>query len=206
MQDREQGQVLPFAALAVVIVGGLLFGLGRMGGQAVAAARARSAADMAALAAAAEGKAAASELARANGARLTGFESAGSDVRVRVEVDGAAASARARRAGPSLDASGGRAGLAPALVAALARAEQLLGRPVPVTSGYRSPAQQAALYARRFANPFPVAPPGSSLHERGLAVDVPESFVPTLLAVAPQAGLCQPLPRTDPVHFELCRP
>ena len=55
-------------------------------------------------------------------------------------------------------------------------------------------------------NPYPVAPPGTSLHESGLAVDVPLGFVPTLLAVAADAGLCQPLPETDPVHFEPCPP
>ena len=42
------------------------------------------------------------------------------------------------------------------------------------------------------------------MHERGLAVDVPSAFVPELVAVALQTGLCQRYPRTDPVHFELC--
>ena len=89
--------------------------------------------------------------------------------------------------------------------AALARAEQLLGRPVPITSGYRSTEAQAQLYANRAANPYPVAPPGSSMHERGLAIDVPADFVPQLLTVAPRAGLCQPYPADDPIHFEVCR-
>jgi hypothetical protein len=88
--------------------------------------------------------------------------------------------------------------------AALAKAEQLLGEPVPITSGFRSTEEQAALYARRSENPYPVAPPGSSAHERGLAVDVPATFVPRLLSVAGQAGLCQPYPDTDPIHFEVC--
>ncbi len=97
-------------------------------------------------------------------------------------------------------------GLAAGIRAALARAAQLLGQPVPVTSGFRTRAQQAALWNQRANNPYPVAPPGSSMHERGLAIDVPASFVPRLLAVAARAGLCQPYPRTDMVHFELCRP
>ena len=88
--------------------------------------------------------------------------------------------------------------------AALARAEQLLGEPVPITSGFRSTEEQATLYARRSDNPYPVAPPGSSMHERGLAVDVPAAFVPRLLSVAAQAGLCQPYPESDPIHFEVC--
>ena len=88
--------------------------------------------------------------------------------------------------------------------AALARAEQLLGEKVPITSGFRSSEEQAALYANRASNPYPVAPPGSSAHERGLAVDVPAGFVPRLSSVAPRAGLCQPYPQTDPIHFEVC--
>jgi hypothetical protein len=50
-----------------------------------------------------------------------------------------------------------------------------------------------------------VARPGSSAHERGLAIDVPASFVPVLLTVAQDVGLCHPYPVADPVHFELCR-
>jgi uncharacterized protein YcbK (DUF882 family) len=89
--------------------------------------------------------------------------------------------------------------------AALARAEQLLGHPVPITSGFRSSEKQAELYANRAANPYPVAAPGSSMHEKGLAIDVPADFVPRLLEVAPKAGLCQPYPADDPIHFEVCR-
>ena len=88
--------------------------------------------------------------------------------------------------------------------AALARAEQLLGRPVPITSGYRSPDEQASLWARRASNPYPVAPPGTSMHELGLAIDVPSSFVATLVAIAPDVGLCHRYPVADPVHFEVC--
>ncbi|HVL06362.1 MAG TPA: hypothetical protein VM388_10250 [Acidimicrobiales bacterium] len=50
-----------------------------------------------------------------------------------------------------------------------------------------------------------MAPPGSSMHERGLAIDVPADFVAQLLAVGPRAGLCQPYPADDPIHFEVCR-
>src|SRR5437667_433732 len=48
------------------------------------------------------------------------------------------------------------------------------------------------------------APPGESMHERGLAIDVPLDFVPRLLAVAARVGLCHPYAATDPVHFEMC--
>jgi LAS superfamily LD-carboxypeptidase LdcB len=56
------------------------------------------------------------------------------------------------------------------LVAAAARA----GIPAQVTSGVRTYSQQARLYRRYLAgmNPYPVAPPGTSDHELGLAVDI----------------------------------
>ena len=88
--------------------------------------------------------------------------------------------------------------------AALARAGQVLGKPVPVTSGFRSADDQRRLWLGRAANRFPVAPPGTSMHERGLAVDVPEAFAERLAAVGRDAGLCRPFPTSDPVHFELC--
>jgi LAS superfamily LD-carboxypeptidase LdcB len=48
------------------------------------------------------------------------------------------------------------------------------GIPARITSGYRTHAQQRALYRRYLAgmNPYPVAPPGTSDHEIGLAVDI----------------------------------
>lgn len=48
------------------------------------------------------------------------------------------------------------------------------GIPAQVTSGVRTHAQQRALYRRYLAgmNPYPVAPPGTSDHEQGLAVDI----------------------------------
>jgi LAS superfamily LD-carboxypeptidase LdcB len=56
------------------------------------------------------------------------------------------------------------------LIAAAANA----GIPAQLTSGYRTHAQQRALYRRYLAgmNPYPVAVPGTSDHERGLAFDV----------------------------------
>jgi hypothetical protein len=91
------------------------------------------------------------------------------------------------------------------MLASLARADDLLGRPVPVVSGLRSRAEQERLWARRATNRYPVARPGTSAHERGMAVDVAASFAPTLARVAAETGLCRPLPDSDPVHFEPCR-
>jgi hypothetical protein len=55
-------------------------------------------------------------------------------------------------------------------------------------------------------NPYPVAPPGRSAHERGAAVDVAAGFTERLAAVAARVGLCRPYPKTDPIHWELCSP
>jgi hypothetical protein len=207
MHRNQRGSTLPFFALTILLVGVIVILLGRMGGAATARAGARNAADAAALAGAAAGRSAADELARANGAELLAYKEIGNDTEVRVRLGVAEAVGRARRTGDR-DGGGGAGatkGLAPAMRAALARAEQLLGRPVPITSGYRSTEAQAQLYANRASNPYPVAPPGSSMHEKGLAIDVPADFVPRLLEVAPRAGLCQPYPADDPIHFEVCR-
>ncbi|MEM9610577.1 MAG: M15 family metallopeptidase, partial [Actinomycetota bacterium] len=129
----------------------------------------------------------------------------GDRFRVITSVGEAHGAATARRIDPPpIGGTGARAGLAPAMLAALARADELLGVPVPITSGYRSIADQQRLWDNRHTNPYPVARPGRSRHHAGLAVDVPSAFVPRLLGVAAQSGLCQPLPQTDPIHFEIC--
>ncbi|HUF32327.1 MAG TPA: M15 family metallopeptidase [Acidimicrobiales bacterium] len=202
-RSGERGSVVPLVALVVLLVGGLCAGVARSGVDAVTAARVRTAADAAALAGAAAGERAAVEAARANGAEVVAHRREGREVEVTVRLAGFEATARATRTGPS-PADASVAGLVPEMLAALAAAEVILGQPVPVTSGWRSPARQQALWDARHTNRYPVAPPGTSAHERGRAVDVPIAFVPRLVAVAPRVGLCQPLPRTDPVHFELC--
>lgn len=188
MRRREHGQVLPLLTVVVVVAGMVSLAAGRVGGRAVEEAQAATAADAAALAGAAAGVDAAAAAAEANGARLTRVETAGADTRASVSLGGGAvASARARRSSSGAD----QGVAAPALRAALARAAQLAGRPVPTVP------------------PAPGGPaPGDSAarHARGLAVDVPPSFVPALLPVATGAGLCRPHPETHPTHFELCPP
>jgi len=68
---------------------------------------------------------------------------------------------------------------------ALLQLAQESGVRVYINSVRRSRAQQAKLYARylRGQNPYPVAPPGTSLHELGLAFDI--STYPDVL---PQLG------------------
>jgi hypothetical protein len=208
----DRGQAVPLGAAMLAVVAVALVALVPVGRALAERAQARTAADAAALAGAAEGEGSAREVAGDNGGELLDFRQAGSEVRVRVRVGAVDAYARARASGRATlgdragaDGPGGdRTGLAPAMLAALARADGLLGRPVPVVSGLRSRAEQQALWDARHTNPYPVARPGTSDHERGLAVDVGRSAVAAVLSVADAAGLCQPLPDTDPVHFVVC--
>ena len=206
-ESGARGSITPLVVLLVLAAGGLCLALGRLGSDAVDAGRARTAADAAALAGAGGGESAARRVAEANGGSVVSFEADGFEVEVRVRVGRASVVARAVGVAP-VGGGGGAAtaGLRPEVLAALRQAEGLLGFPVPVTSGWRSSAQQRALWAGRATNPYPVAPPGSSAHERGEAVDVPRAVADRLAAVGPAVGLCRPLPRSDPVHFELCRP
>jgi D-alanyl-D-alanine carboxypeptidase len=195
----QRGQALPLVVVIVFVAGLASLVVAELGVRAVAGARARTAADAAALAAAAEGPRAGAELARANGSASAVVTGGVGDATVTARVGELHATARAES-----QAASGTAGLTAAMAAAVRRAGALLGRPVPITSGWRSYAQQAVLWARRATNPYPVARPGTSMHERGLAIDVPLGFVAVLRSVAALAGLCQPLPTSDPVHFELC--
>ncbi len=57
----------------------------------------------------------------------------------------------------------------------LEKAERLarnIGRNLYITSGLRTFAEQKRLWDNRFSNPFPVAPPGTSRHETGRALDI----------------------------------
>lgn len=207
---EERGSAAPLLALLIVAVGGLCLGLGRLGGVANATAQAQTAADAAALAAAAEGVDVADDFARANGARVVRVEEEGDEVEVMVRLGEVAAVARAKGvlpddAGGAVGPGGQATGLHPEVQAALSVASTLLGQEIPISSGFRSRAAQERLYAARGSNPYPVAVPGTSAHERGRAVDVPRSFAPRLAAIASRTGLCRPWPTKDPVHFELCR-
>lgn len=215
-RQGDGGQVLPLLGLVVAVAGLGILGLGRLTVGATDQAAAARAADAAALAGVRPGseggQSMAERVARANGARLVDYRRIGAaDARVVVEYEGFRVSARARsaprsaRSSPSAVPGGGaRNGLAPAMLAALHRADAVLGRPVPVTSGRRTRAEQQRLYDQRSTNAFPVAKPGSSRHESGLAIDVPLAIAERLARVSDRTGLCRPVP-DDPVHFELCR-
>jgi len=79
-------------------------------------------------------------------------------------------------------------------------------RSVTVTSARRSRAQQTALYQKFLAgkSQYPVAPPGSSKHEHGLALDivtVPYDALYTLGRWWKSIG--GTWSTSDPIHFEL---
>lgn len=209
---EDRGQAVPLAVAMLAVVAVALAATVPFGVALADRARARTAADAAALAGAAEGEDAARDLAEDNGGALVDFERSGEEVRVRVRVGDVDAYARARAAVRAVPApgedgrsdGGRRAGLAPAMLAALARADGLLGAPVQVVSGLRTRAEQQALWDARHTNPYPVARPGTSDHERGVAIDVARATVADLVSVADEVGLCQPLPESDPVHFVVC--
>jgi len=171
--------------------------IARWAAEAVDAARAQEVADAAALAVALHGPAA-GQVAEAGQVTV---EPAGGAVTVRARVGSqvvwASAVAETRT-------TQRRLGLAPSTVAAVARAEELLGTSLAISSAYRSREHQQRLWDERLTNPYPVAEPGTSLHERGLAIDVALSQVGALRLVASSAGLCYPLPESDPVHFVAC--
>ena len=167
MRREERGSTVPLLALLVLAAGGAIVLLGRVGGAAVDRASARTAADAAALAGAAEGRASASSVAAADGGRIESYRELGVDTEVRVSVGGATAVARARRT------SGGTGDnrMAPALRAVWTRLGQVLGQAVPVYS---------------------VVP--SSSGQAGMAVVVAPDWATRLTAVGRQAGLCQVAP------------
>ena len=74
-------------------------------------------------------------------------------------------------------------------------------RPI-LTSGFRSLDHQKRLYAayKRGANPYPVAPPGRSMHNYGLAIDMVSSNNAALGAYWESLGGRWGGKR-DPVHF-----
>jgi hypothetical protein len=92
----DRGQAVPLVIAIVAVAAFAVLALGRFAVGTVDAARARTAADAAALAGAADGRAAAASAAADNGGTLQSFVSSGDDVIVRVRVGRAVAEARAR--------------------------------------------------------------------------------------------------------------
>ncbi len=101
-------------------------------------------------------------------------------------------------------AGGGTKGLVPQVLRALswARGHGWAGS---VTSGWRSYAEQAALYARYLAGGPLAAPPGHSSHESGQAVDVSQygDFGLAMLSAPAGSRLFNRLGARDRVHYSV---
>ncbi|CAN5246734.1 hypothetical protein BH23ACT9_BH23ACT9_10640 [soil metagenome] len=114
-----------------------------------------------------------------------------------VPIDFARTSALARYS----DCDGGRAvqPMEDRMKVSVLRLEHAMGQPLNLNSAYRSPEYQREL-CRRVRGPC--APPGVSMHNAGLAIDV-QNWQAAAAAVSrdPEIGLCQPLPVNDAVHF-----
>lgn len=97
-------------------------------------------------------------------------------------------------------------GLSPEVKKALFAASQeylsRYGKPLinNISSAYRSTAKQQELWNNRANNPYPVARPGTSPHESGLAIDVNDWQ--RAKPILEKYGFNQPLPKNDPIHFE----
>lgn len=126
-------------------------------------------------------------------------------------VSGAAASFLGARAGGS-DVSDLSGEFGNRLQAAIAAAEAATGARAVISSGFRTTAEQARIYAEHQAMPgglaaHPAAPPGSSLHEVGAAADLgPGAVLDWLHAHAGEYGL-EFLPGqtgiNDPGHIQI---
>ena len=205
-------------ALSVLFAGFL----GQLGTAAALRTRAQAAADGAALAAVAESgpygsgtpEKIAELYARLNGASLVECRcvSGATAVQVEVEIDDVSARARAVIDPEALApaALGSSDGLDPRLAAAVARLIAASEGRIALSSGARSSAEQARLWQEALAKYGSaeaaddwVAPPGHSMHERGLAVDLSGDLS---LAVDLIERLGLPLWRPmqhEPWHFEL---
>jgi len=175
----ERGQAVPLllVVLGLSVAAALL--VGAIGAAASRRARAQTAADAAALAGAVAGEPGARALAADNDGSLESFERAGEVATAVVRVDDARATASAEASSTAALAPAGggdRGALAPAMHAALARADALLGRPVEVVAG------------------------------EGLRIEVSPGVVSALVAVGIDAGLCRLQPLSHPLHFETCPP
>jgi D-alanyl-D-alanine carboxypeptidase len=210
--------------LAVALACGMF--LREVGDASAARAHAQMAADASALAAIAESapfgsldpQEQAHAYAQVNGATLQACrcEPGATAVQVEVSVDGIVAKARAvldPRAFlpanlPLNQAS--RSGLDPRLGAAVGSLIAASGGRVQMTSGYRSPVEQAALWeaaVSQHGDPEEaddwVARPGTSSHELGLAVDLAGNLKTALHLIRRlNLPLHRPLPY-EPWHFEL---
>jgi hypothetical protein len=106
---------------------------------------------------------------------------------------------------------GDTTGLDPELHKRLMAAAEVYGKPLTINSGFRSYEKQKAEYDKSVAAGTPgvgpggmlVAKPGSSNHERGMAVDIQEYRDPKAVEALKSQGLVQRYGNADRVHFEI---
>ena len=86
----------------------------------------------------------------------------------------------------------------------LPRVARSHGFRVRITSGWRSYQTQMKLYNDwyRGLSPYPVARPGTSRHEKGMALDILSTNTGALVSLLNSVGLRWGGP-SDPVHFEI---
>lgn len=89
----------------------------------------------------------------------------------------------------------------------LPREAKRLGFEAKVTSGFRTRKKQQELWEnwQAGASPYPAARPGTSDHERGLAIDVVSNNEKMLVALLTEAGLYW-AGDSDPIHFTMLPP
>ncbi len=97
-----------------------------------------------------------------------------------------------------------QAGLDPRFFAKLQAIQSLSGVHLDVTSGFRSIQEQTTLYdeMKSGQKSGPVAAPGSSMHNYGLAVDVSPASAAVLNQYGQQFGLTLGSSFSDPLHFD----
>lgn len=98
------------------------------------------------------------------------------------------------------------------VLAAASEYNSITGKKFIINSGFRDPDDQVRLWNETLKRGTPgispegnrVAPPGSSRHERGLAVDIQNYDDPAAVAALNKQGLFNPIPSDKP-HFQLAQ-
>ena len=97
--------------------------------------------------------------------------------------------------------------LQPLAMTAFKQAQRIAGQQIPVVQSYRSCAEQRIACRGICGDPNgcagTCAPPGTSWHQLGAAVDVTQAGIDdsSIVAALKRAGWCEPLLGSDPGHF-----
>lgn len=89
-----------------------------------------------------------------------------------------------------------------AILSAAAEYKQTTGKKLTINSARRTNQEQQILWNNRASNPNPVAPPGTSNHEKGWAVDIGQRDDPTAKSILEKHGMMW-YGSNDPVHYTL---